>query len=132
MSLFHVLSFHHSSMLSIRSHRVSSSTPYISYFPPSKVAPSLFATSIAALFSPLLRIYILFGKQEIQRVFTHFNNSSSSWRSGKNNLGSKTANIPSAARYRNESPSNSITSHIRAQASNGRWSKNNGMSQSGR
>lgn len=53
INLFHVLSLHHSSMASIRSHKVSSSRPYISYFPPSKERPSRFASSIAALFSPL-------------------------------------------------------------------------------
>ena len=54
MSLVHVLSFHQSSMLSMRSHSVSSSTPYISYLAaPSSIRPSRLATSIAALFSPL-------------------------------------------------------------------------------
>lgn len=53
ISLFHVLSLHHSFMLSIRSHRFSSSTPYISYLPLSSCRPSRLATSMAALFSPL-------------------------------------------------------------------------------
>ncbi len=53
MSLFHVLSLHHSFMLSMRSQRFSSSTPYISYLPLSSCRPSRLATSKAALFSPL-------------------------------------------------------------------------------
>ena len=55
ISLIHVLSFHQSCIPSIRSHSVSSSTPYISYFPPSSGRASRFATSSAALFSPLFK-----------------------------------------------------------------------------
>lgn len=65
-------------------------------------------------------------------TITHFSSSSNSLRSGKNSLGSRTARIPMAARKRNESPSSSKTSHNLAQASNGRWSRNSGISQSGR
>lgn len=67
-----------------------------------------------------------------ENASAYLRSSSSSFRSGKNNLGSSTARIPSAARYRKESPSRMITSHIRAHASNGRWSKNSDTTQSGR
>ena len=45
----------------------------------------------------------------------HRKSSNNSLRSGKNNLGSKTANNASAALNKNESPSSSKTSHTCAQ-----------------
>ena len=63
---------------------------------------------------------------------THRKSSSNSFRSGKNNLGSRTANNASAALNKNESPSNNRTSHTCAQVLISRWSRNSGTSQSGR
>lgn len=131
INLFQVLSRHHSSMLSMRSHRFSSSTPYISYLPLLSSRPSRFATSNAALFSPLptisQRVFDMY-----ERNFAHRSSSSSSVLSGKNSRGSKTPKIARAARYKKASPSSMMTSHTRAHASKGRWSRNSGTSQSGR
>lgn len=116
-----VLSFHQSAISITRSQIVSSFKWYISYRGP-KILPcslrigltaSLLATSRAALLSP-------------------FNTSMSSLRSGKKRRDSMDARTASAARKRNASPSKRNTSHIREQASRGRWSKNSGRSQSKR
>lgn len=67
MSRVHVLSFHQSFIPSIRSHRVSSSTPYISYLPPFSGRASRLATSRAALFSPLKDFRSL-SRRQIKRL----------------------------------------------------------------
>ena len=63
---------------------------------------------------------------------THRKSSVNSFRSGKNSLGSKTANNANAALNKNESPSNSRTSHTCAHVLISKWSRKRGMSQSGR
>jgi hypothetical protein len=65
-------------------------------------------------------------------ILSYLRSSISSFFSGKKRRGSRTARIPREARYTKESPSRSNTSHIRAQASKGRWSKNKGVIQPGR
>lgn len=62
----------------------------------------------------------------------YLNSSRSSCLSGKKSRDSRIANIASDARYRNASPSKRITSHRRAQASKGRWSRKRGTIQSRR
>ena len=132
VNLLHVVSLHHSFMLSIRSQSVSSSSPYISYFPPSRGRPPRRATSMAALFSPLYQSNILSQRAMPKSYSTHLRRSRSSCRSGKNSRGSKAARTASAARNKNESPSSIITSHNLAHASNGKWSRNSGINHLGR
>jgi hypothetical protein len=57
------------------------------------------------------------GRDECGRRWctAHRKSSNNSFRSGKNNLGSKIASNASAALNKNESPSNSKTSHTCAQ-----------------
>lgn len=62
----------------------------------------------------------------------YLSSSRSSFLSGKNSRDSRIAKIARDARYRNASPSKRITSHRRAQASKGRWSRKRGTIQSRR
>ena len=130
INLVHVVSLHQSSILSSRSHSVSSSSPYISYFAVGS-SPVRLATSNAALFSALF-FCVKLARDDWECTETYRSSSSSSCLSGKNNRGSSTAKMANDARNRNASPSRNSTSHSRAQASKGRWSRKRGISHSGR
>lgn len=66
------------------------------------------------------------------KVRTYLSSSKSSVLSGKKSRGSSTARTASAARYKNESPSRSKTSHRCAHVLRSRWLRKRGISQSGR